>query len=83
MKWLVKRFFKPFARAMIKTLLGEVAEVAIMAVKQLAEYETLTNEEKRRRALEIIKAEAIARRKELKDSAINTAIELAVQLLKR
>jgi len=83
MKWLVKRFFKPFAKAMLQNLLGELAEVAIIAVKEAAKMETWTNEEKRKRAFEIIKSEAVARGKELKDSAINLAIELAVQLIKR
>jgi hypothetical protein len=82
MKWLVKRFFKPFAKAMLEHLLGELSEVAILAVKEAAKMETWTNEEKRKRAFEMIKAEAIARGKELKDSAINLAIELAVQLIK-
>jgi hypothetical protein len=44
--------------------------------------ETWSNEEKRKRAFEMIKAEAIASGKDLKDSAINLAIELAVQLIK-
>jgi hypothetical protein len=82
MKWLVKRFFKPFTKAMLEHLLGELSEVAILAVKEAAKMETWTNEEKRKRAFEMIKAEAIARGKELKDSAINLAIELAVQLIK-
>jgi hypothetical protein len=82
MKWLIKRFFKPFAKAMLEHLLGELSEVAILAVKEAAKMETWTNEEKRKRAFEMIKAEAIARGKELKDSAINLAIELAVQLIK-
>ncbi|MFA0745246.1 MAG: hypothetical protein LASZOEIN_002056 [Candidatus Fervidibacter sp.] len=82
MKWLVKRFFKPFAKAMLEHLLGELSEVAILAVKEAAKMETWTNEEKRKRAFEMIKAEAIASGKELKDSAINLAIELAVQLIK-
>jgi hypothetical protein len=82
MKWLVKRFFKPFVKAMIEHLLGELSEIAILAVKEAAKMETWTNEEKRKRAFEMIKAEAIARGKELKDSAINLAIELAVQLIK-
>lgn len=82
MKWLVKRFFKPFAKALLEHLLGDLADVAVLAVRQLAQWETLTNEEKRRRAFEIIKSEAIARGKALKDSAINLAIELAVQLVK-
>jgi hypothetical protein len=82
MKWLVKRFFKPFAKAMIEHLLGELSEIAILAVKEAAKMETWSNEEKRRRAFEMIKAEAIARGKELKESAINLAIELAVQLIK-
>jgi hypothetical protein len=82
MKWLVKRFFKPFAKAMIEHLLGELSEIAILAVKEAAKMETWTNEEKRKRAFEMIKAEAIARGKELKESAINLAIELAVQLIK-
>ncbi len=83
MKWLIKRFFKPFAKAMLQAVLGELAEVAIVAVKEMAKLETLTNEEKRKRAFEMIKAEAIARGKALKDSAINLAIELAVQLVKK
>ncbi len=83
MKWLIKRFFKPFANAMLQATLGELAEVAIVAVKEMAKLETLTNEEKRKRAFEMIKAEAIARGKALKDSAINLAIELAVQLVKK
>jgi len=83
MKWLVKRFFKPFAKAMLQSLLGELADVAIIAVKEAAKMETWTNEEKRKRAFEMIKAEAIASGKELKDSIINLAIELAVQLVKR
>ena len=83
MKWLVKRFFKPFAKAMLQAVLGELAQVAIFAVQQLSSVETLTDEEKRKKAFEIIKAEAKQRGKELKDSAINLAIELAVQLLKR
>jgi hypothetical protein len=82
MKWLVKRFFKPFAKAMLEHLLGELSEVAILAVKEAAKMETWSNEEKRRRAFEMIKAEAIARGKELKESAISLAIELAVQLMK-
>jgi hypothetical protein len=82
MKWLVKRFFKPFAKAMLEHLLGELSEVAILAVKEAAKMETWTNEEKRKRAFEMIKAEAIARGKELKESPINLAIELAVQLMK-
>jgi hypothetical protein len=82
MKWLVKRFFKPFAKGMLQALLGELADVAIVAVKEAAKMETWTNEEKRRRAFEMIKAEAIASGKEFKDSAINLAIELAVQLIK-
>ena len=83
MKWLVKRFFKPFAKAMLQSLLGELAEVAIVAVKELSQLETLSNEEKRKKAFEVIKTEALMRGKELKDSAINFAIELAVQLIKR
>jgi hypothetical protein len=82
MKWLMKRFFKPFVKAMLEHLLGELSEVAILAVKEAAKMETWTNEEKRKRAFEMIKAEAIARGKELKESAINLAIELAVQLIK-
>lgn len=82
MKWLVKRFFKPFAKAMLEHLLGELSEVTILAVKEAAKMETWTNEEKRKRAFEMIKAEAIARGKKLKESAINLAIELAVQLIK-
>jgi hypothetical protein len=82
MKWLVKRFFKPFVKAMLEHLLGELSEIAILAVKEAAKMETWSNEEKRRRAFEMIKAEAIARGKELKESAINLAIELAVQLIK-
>jgi hypothetical protein len=82
MKWLVKRFFKPFAKAMLEHLLGELSEVAILAVKEAAKMETWTNEEKRKRTFEMIKAEAIARGKELKESAINLAIELTVQLIK-
>jgi len=82
MKWLIKRFFKPFAKKMIEALLGELAEVAIVAVKEASKMETWTNEEKRKRAFEMIKAEAIARGKELKESSINLAIELAVQLIK-
>jgi len=83
MKWLVKRFFKPLAKGMLQALLGELADVAIVAVKEAAKMETWTNEEKRKRAFEMIKAEAIASGKELKDSVINLAIELAVQLVKR
>ncbi len=82
MKWLIKRFFKPFAKAMLQAILGELAEVAIVAVREMSKLETLTNDEKRKRAFEVIKAEAIARGKALKDSAINLAIELAVQLVK-
>jgi hypothetical protein len=67
---------------MLQALLGELADVAIVAVKEAAKMETWSNEEKRRRAFEMIKAEAIASGKELKDSAINLAIELAVQLIK-
>jgi len=82
MKWLVKRFFKPFAKAMLQSLLGELADVAIYTVKQLSNYETLSDEEKRKQAFEAIKTEALARGKQLKDSAINLAIELAVQIVK-
>jgi hypothetical protein len=82
MKWLMKRFFKPFAKGMLQALLGELADVAIVAVKEAEKMETWSNEEKRRRAFEMIKAEAIARGKELKESAINLAVELAVQLMK-
>lgn len=82
MKWLVKRFFKPLLKAILNELLEGMGDVAIAAVKQLSQLETITNEEKRRRAFEIIKTEAIVRGKKLKDSAINLAIELAVQLVK-
>ena len=40
MKWLIKRFFKPFAKGMLQALLGELADVAIVAVKEAAKMET-------------------------------------------
>jgi hypothetical protein len=83
MKWLVKRFFKPFAKAMLEHVVGELADFVIYVVRTLMTVDNLTSEEKRKQAFEAIKAEAKRRRVELKDSAINLAIELAVQLIKR
>jgi hypothetical protein len=82
MKWLVKRFFKPFAKAMLEHVVGELADFVIYVVRTLMTVDNLTSEEKRKQAFEAIKAEAKRRRVELKDSTINLAIELAVQLIK-
>jgi hypothetical protein len=82
MKWLVKRFFKPFAKAMLQHVVGELADFVIYVVRTLMTVDNLTSEEKRKQAFEAIKAEAKRRRVALKDSAINLAIELAVQLIK-
>ena len=83
MKWLVKRFFKPSAKAMLELVVGELADFVIYVVRSLVTVDNLTSEEKRKQAFEAIKAEAQRRRVALKDSAINLAIELAVQLIKR
>jgi len=82
MKWLVKRFFKPFAMAMLQVIVGELAEFVIYVVQQLSTLDNLTNEDKRKAAFEAIKQEAKRRKLEIRDSAINLAIELAVQLIK-
>jgi hypothetical protein len=83
MKWLVKRFFKPLSKAMLEHVVGELADFVIYVVRALVTVDNLTSEEKRKQAFEAIKAEAKRRRVDLKDSAINLAIELAVQLIKR
>lgn len=82
MKWLIKRFFKPFAKAMLEVVVGALAETVIFAVQQVAKVENLTDEEKRKQAFELIKHFAKQKGINVRDSAINLAIELAVQLLK-
>jgi len=82
MKWLVKRFFKPFAKSMLQVVVGELAEFVIYVVRLFSHIDHLTDEEKRKKAFEAIKHEAKQRGLEIKDSAINLAIELAVQLIK-
>ncbi len=82
MQWLKRQLLKPLAKGLLKMVLGDLAEIAVYAVRELASYETLTDQEKRRRAYESVKTEGLKRGRALRDSAINLAVELAVQLIK-
>ena len=73
--------FKIFARLLLSMLLGKLKDFALVVVTNLAATD-LTNEEKRAKAFEEIKKQAKIAGKDLRDSFINLAIELAVQLIK-
>lgn len=74
-------FIKPVVLAFLSDVGSDLAEVALYAVKTLAESD-LSDEEKRDQAVELIKAKLKEKGKEAKDSLINLAIEIAVQKLK-
>ncbi len=78
-------FFKPVAKIVIKGILaialGALKDVAIQTVTELGNG-NLSNEDKRKEAFKRIKNYAITRGIDAKDSAINFAIETALQSIK-
>ena len=61
--------------------IGELKGFAISTIYTLAQSD-LSNEKKRDAAFKTIKAEALVRGNDLKDSMINTIIEIALQYVK-
>jgi len=78
---IFKKFIKDAFDVTSKIVIGKYKEFAIEVVKDLS-LQVLTNEEKRKKAFESIKEKAKKEGEELKESLINTLIELAVQYVK-
>ena len=93
-KWL-KDLFRPLIKdlwAMIKELisggtellLAQLKEIAINAVRMVAEDPSLiTDSDKRKRAFDTIKTKAIERGLTVKDHLINLSLELALAVIKK
>lgn len=82
----IKNAFINFVKAAVDQLtqrfIVELKDFATKVINELS-IEDLTSAQKRKEAFDRIKAEAIARGIEYKDSAINLLIELAVAQLKK
>jgi hypothetical protein len=76
-----KSFIKQITQILIRSGAHYILDVAKETVEDLAQTD-LTNEEKRDEAFKRIKNYARMRGLEVRDSVINTVIELAVQELK-
>lgn len=73
---------KFFINILLNMVLGKLRAFAISVVEQL-NAETLTNEEKREKAFDLIKEQAKTEGKALRDSLIALGLELAVSYLKK
>jgi hypothetical protein len=74
--------FKIFANLLLKMLLGKLKDFVLVVITDLT-LSDLTNDEKRKAAFEKIKEEARLAGKDLRESVINLAIELSVQLIRK
>lgn len=79
------RAFKSFIKAAIpvvsQIVLSELKDFALNTVGTL-QHSNLSNEEKRNKAFDDIRAEAERRGKNISDSLINVLIELSLQFIK-
>lgn len=88
-KWLWSKitnafisFVKVAVDQLTQKLIVELKDFAIKVIEELATTD-LTNSQKRKEAFDKLKAEAIAKGLDYRDSALNLLIELAVAQLKK
>lgn len=74
--------FRTFLKILLGMIAGKLKDFVLEVVSGL-EKETITNKEKRDAAFQQIKHRATVAGRDIRDSAINLAIELAVSLLKK
>ena len=67
----------------LKAYLNDIWDVVVEEVEAVGGFVDLTDEEKRRRAFNAIKERVKVASIDVKDSAINLAIEMAVSYLKK
>jgi len=77
----VKEFLKTAIPQVVAIIFLDLKDFAIQVVSEL-ELKDISNEEKRKQALEKIKEEAKKRGFELKDRIVNLLIELALNYIK-
>lgn len=74
--------FKTILKMVLSMILGRLKNFALNAVQDL-DATTLSSEEKRKAAFEKIRLAALKEGKGMRDSLINLAVEIAVQLIKK
>lgn len=79
---LIKQFFGAFLQAFLNLLVGQLSNTVLQIVQTTGKYDTWSNEEKRAEAIKQIKVIAINNGKELKDSTVALATEIAVSIWK-
>lgn len=79
----MQKIIEALIRLILKAVFPELLEIALAVVQEIQnDTSVVTNEEKRSRAFERIKAKLKDSEKDAKDSLINLAIELAVRYMK-
>ena len=79
---LIKQFFGAFLQAFLNILVGQLSTTVLQIVQTTGKYDSWSNEEKRAEAIKQIKVIAINNGKELKDSTLALATEIAVSIWK-
>lgn len=79
---LIKSFFSSFLQAFLNILVGSLSNTILKIVQDVGRNTDWSNEAKRNEAFAKIKLIAINSGNELKDSTINLALELALNILK-
>lgn len=79
---LIKSFFTTFLQAFLNLLVGKLNNTILQIVQDVGKNTDWSDEAKRNEAFAKIKLIAINTGKELKDSTINLALELALKILK-
>lgn len=79
---LIKKFFTAFLQAFLNVAVGQLNNTVLQIVQNAGSKTDWTNEAKRQEAFSQIKQIALSNGKELRDSTIALAIELAVKILK-
>jgi uncharacterized alkaline shock family protein YloU len=77
-----KEFMKQVFTQSLEIALAALKDIAIQAVKEVDNFTTFTDQQKREMAFDKIKKYAVEKGLSVKDSIINLAIELAIQYLK-
>lgn len=81
-KALISKFFSSFLQAFLSVLVGEFNKTVQDIVKNVGTNTDWSNEAKRNEAFTQIKNVLVADGKELGDSTINLAVEVALKIIK-
>lgn len=79
---LIKKFLTTFLQAFLNLLVGELNNTVLQIVQNVGSKTDWSNEEKRKEAVNQIKEIALRSGKQLKDSTLSLATEIAVKIWK-